>query len=268
MDYDLYGKVVCEVERILCGITQKMENITREEWLNNYWGGVSASKNEEDIISFNKMIWCHELRMQSEHQLEFVNIEDARKKIDRAFSYVIGCKLPFEILELVFYALVSMIYFSMRKRNVKDIEEVDSQIKEFIAKLTEKEEEKDYLKVLNSMLFLDMVCLYIAINSSGNECDLDDENKYKEEYEKLLDSARQIFPDGEIVELMNEIFVVEDFFKNPTNENIDRVKRLCFDKKENWMGHICICSSPQMDSVVQPWMHYLPHVSFCNSFGQ
>lgn len=261
MDFNLFGSVVSEGERILRGITQKMENITREEWLNDYQRGSCVSESQE----FSKLMYCLELEWKSEYQLAFENIEDARKKIDKAFSYVIGCELSFETLELVFYALVSMIYFSMRKSDAKDIEEVDIFIKEFIIKLTEKEEERNYLELLNRMLFLNMAYLYNAIKSLEDEYDLDDENKYKEECQKLLDSAKQIFPDGEIVELMNEIFVVEDFFKNPTKDNIHKVKRLCFDKKKKWMGHICTCSSHPMYIVDQPWMHWLPHVSFHNS---
>lgn len=262
MDFNLFGGVVSEVEDILRGISQKMESITREEWLDNYQTGSDVCKNEEERISFGKMMYRQELKARSEYQLAFEDMEDAGKKMDRAFGYVTDCKLSFNILELVFYAMVSMIYFSMRKRDAEDIEAAGIFIKESVIKLTEREEEKKYLEILNKILFLNMAYLYNTMNGSKNECDLE---HYKEENEKLLDMARQILPNGEIIELMDEIFLVEEFFKNPTKENINRVKHLCFDKKKNWMGHICICSSQPAWSVDEPWMHYLPHVSFYNS---
>lgn len=257
MDFDLYGSVVRETEWILRGITQKMENVTRDEWLNKYVEGVSVSKSEEDIISFN-------MKMQLEHPLEFKNIEDAKKRVDKAFNFVIDCKLSFEILELVFYALVSMIYLSMRKMSAKEIEMVNDLIIDFVVDATENEKERNYLEALYKILFHNTAYLYNTINCSGTESELKGD-EYKKEYKKLLDYAGKIFPNGEIVELINEILVVEEFFKNPTKENINKVKRLCFDKEKNWMGHICTCASQQMGSAKNTWMEYLPHVSFYNS---
>lgn len=261
MNFNLYNSIICEAECMLRGITQKMENITKEEWLNEYKIDACVSKSEEGIISFSKMIYSEGLKYQLEHQLKFKNIENAKERIDKVFSFIIDNKLPFEILELVFYASVSMIYFSMRKMSEKQIEEVNDLIIDFITKLTQNEKERIYLNTLNRILFCNTVYLYTTINCSATK----DENEYKEEYEKLLDDARKIYPNGEVIELIKEILVVEEFFKEQTKENMKKVKRLCFDKEKNWMWHICTWSSPEKWSAVLPGMEYLPHISFSSS---
>lgn len=211
--------------------------------------------NIENIIKKMNMTSC---------PYEPVTVEEEKTIIQKLFMYFKKCELEFSTLELVYYAILSKNYYNIRKRDAHMLEIIRDYINISNDKLVEKNEEKRYLNCINMFFFESIIFVKSSI-CEGN-CTDDGENKYLRRCRELLEEAKQNVPDGQIIELLNEIFEIEHFFNDPTQENIERLNRTCFMKKNNWMDHIMCCEQVEA-SQVDTWEYEdcLPHIELIHA---
>ena len=211
--------------------------------------------NIENIIKKMNMTSC---------PYEPVTVEEEKTIIQKLFTYFKKCELEFSTLELVYYAILSKNYYNIRKYDAHTLETIRDYINISNDKLVEKIEEKGYLNCINMFFFESMIFVKSIISEENRTSD--GENKYLRRCRELLEEAKQNVPDGQIIELFNEILEIEHFFNDPTQENIERLNRTCFMKKNNWMDHIMCCEQVEA-SQVDTWEYEdcLPHIELIHA---
>ena len=268
MNLNIYNNAIHEIEWILRGIREKIDKISREEWIKMEIGFHNGSfKSDDEAIGWNQMLWSRSLienEKDSEVELLFYNIEIAKKRVKSVMDYIIKQEEDLSTLELICYASFSLMYFSMRNLKFEEINKLSDIIYDGILVLKITESDKEYIKKIWELVLRKMVYVYDYVECN---CEWEEsaEDIYNQDIQNILSEAYAINTDGEIVELFKEIGVVEKFFKEPSDYNLEQLKFQFFSKKENWFYHIFTCISPREWDIDLPGMHYLPHIKFCTS---
>lgn len=198
----------------------------------------------------------------------FSNFSDAKAKLNTAIEYIKKCKLSFEDLELVIFALLNMTYSHIENFFDKSDEAFIS-IADYLQTETEKlatlESEKKYIGILNTLVRNSLGHLYTLINDYNcNVFSLGSE--YKNNIRKLINEANEILEDGIIIDIISEILIIEDFFNIMDDEGVNMINKHCFNKKYNWLGHILTYTSP--GCIPSSAMRFIPHIEFtADGFG-
>lgn len=268
MNLDVYKFAIREVELILRGIREKVNAISKDDWKNMKMGGHVPFKNEDEEIGWNQMIAIEEWIFNEKKQgveLLFSGIRIAEKRVKSVMEYL-KKQEDVSTLELICYASFVLMYFSMRNFDVKKINKLTSIIYHGLWELNITENEKKYLEKILEIVFRKMMYVYNYVELK-HKCKWErlEEEKYNKDIQELLEEAFVINSNGKIIELFKEIKMVEQCFKNPSMENIEKIRKECFLKKENWVYHIFTYSSPERLEVNSISMRYLPYIKFCTS---
>ena len=180
---------------------------------------------------------------------------DAKEKVNKAFNYIMESKLRFEDLEIVFYGMMNMIYLYSTDMEINILEKLYIDMESYINKTNLGIKKKKYLIMLQKIVYLNS-CYANDIISNISEvdygqCKIYEDKKYKNKITELVGNAQAIFPNGKIIRLLNEIYMLEDFFRNPNDDNLNIIQRSCFNKKDSWIKHILLCEGNR---------RYLPYI--------
>lgn len=264
MDLNKFEIVINEVENILRGIRSKIDEISREEWIHMELGS-REYKSDEEAIAWNQIIQINNWKNDESYygvELLFENVDIARKRLSSALEYISNTKMNASERELVYYSSIALMLFAMRDLDGPDIDEIVIIIEQNIRALDIAEAENKYLHKIFEILDQKM---YYAFNIIEGIKDCEKlSNEYYESMNRLLREAKEINPQGMIVEIFSEISYIEKVIKNPTKENINDLRK-CFMRKDNWMNHIFTCDSLRMSDIDSPVHHYIPHVRFITS---
>ena len=74
---------------------------------------------------------------------------DIKKKINKAFNYIIDSKLKFEDLEVVFYGMMNKLYLSDIDTEINLLKKLYIDIENYIDKISVESKKKKYLIILN-----------------------------------------------------------------------------------------------------------------------
>ena len=269
MDNNLYRMVASEVELIIRGVSEKLNAISKEQWISMELGAAKCkpSESDEETISWNQRVYCQQLLAnEEENQVELIfdNSNIAKKRIADVMNFIQNQKVDFATLEIICYAAFSMMYIAMRNLEKGEIGELSQDICNGILGFKIRENEEKYLKKIWALILTKVRYTYELVEGEKKYEDKT-EKAYRQEIKKILDDAYKLNPAGEIVELFKEIEAVDNYFRYPSDENLKRLRKNCFSKKSNWVRHIFTCDSLRMLEIDRPTMHYLPHITFCTS---
>lgn len=195
---------------------------------------------EEKTESDPESAIMNRILFEGKHELLFLNEVIAKERVNDVLEFIGECvknkELDLSSLELVCYASFALICILMRKLDdEKQIEKVIGDINDGLDKLPIKEDDRKYLKIIWNIALKkrDYTRKFIC-----NEWREEDEENYNTDMQNLLRQASEINPKGEIIELFREIELVEGFFKDPSDDNFEKMRKECFSRNGNWIGHI------------------------------
>ena len=263
-----YSNIISKIEDILRGIPEDLFEIKETDY---------ADYKEYEYALLIRRRYLLKNEKEEGVELLFPSMEIAKKRVREAIEYIKQQDVDFATIELICYASFYLIYFSMRDCDVFGVEEIDeiSQIikSELLNTLKVDDNKEQYLEKIYDMVCLniDYIDKCIDISGLGGMAALkrDEingvENKYKDDFHKILNEAYEKNPKGELVEIFREIQMIEDFFQNDSEKNLKKLNLNCFSKKDNWLGHIFTCCSLDEGEIAWREMRYLPHIEFHTS---
>ena len=180
---------------------------------------------------------------------------DIKKKINKAFNYIIDSKLKFEDLEVVFYGMMNKLYLSDIDTEINLLKKLYIDIENYIDKISVESKKKKYLIILHEIVYLNAYYAHDIISNISKieyeQCKIYEDEKYRNKLDDLLENAQAIFPNGRILRLFNEIYILEKFFRDPNDDNLNLIQKSCFNKKDSWIKHILLCEGNRK---------YLPYI--------
>lgn len=261
MNLDDYRILVALIEDILRGIKGKISMISNDEWTNMEMGAhAKPFTSKEEKIGWNRMLlrqqWLVNEKLEKV-ELLFETKTEMDIRINMVISEIVNAEVDFKTLENVLYAFLAMAYFSMRRLEPNEIVRIDI---EPIVNTCTCDKEKKYIRIIGDVIFAEFVYAYNAMCYGQDE-----KTDYEQIINDLLVESLELCPQGEIANTLLEIKVIEEFFNNPTDGNLQKISEVCFNEKFTNIGHVMTCASSRMWDVDIPELHYIPHVVF--NFG-
>lgn len=217
------------------------------------------------ISKIDRIIFCD--RNMSPIDMEMMIIERelrysdviVKDRVKNAFEYIRKSKLLFDDLEVILYGLMNMIYIYI---DIQFVDNLYCDVESYIHNLSIDIKNRGYLDALHGIVYINKIYTCDIISNvdkiSYERCEKYEKEKYRDAINSLKDIALKKLPDGKIIKLINEVYMLEDFFKEPNDEKIDELQRSCFKNKDNWIEHILLSEGSRL---------YLPYVELITGYS-